>query len=369
VSVPPERPSRGGLVWQSAAGALLLVAVLATLAGVDGLSRSEALREWTDRIQYGLFASGQQIFLNRGSFLEFEDRLILEELPSAEHARGGVFFLGSSNLKWGLALWELSEAQRAGVHNYGIGASNHASLFHFTKFLFEQQGLDRAPPDRTLFVLGLSAQGAFMERSRYFEALWSRYGLYRYDPERGISVVERSRCGELFAAEKARLVSFIGGVLNQIGRVLAARFGLPLAPGAGAQSPRSLERMAAAFEVEKPRGRMERQLGQLERLLDYLEERGVAVALVQLPERSLVREKSLPRSHREALREIAGQRRLRFADLSALLRDDEFLDLNHANVAGLPKVHAALLGVAEAHFRAAGRAGLPGSGADGEPAR
>jgi hypothetical protein len=327
-------------------GPLLLAVLLASLGLVALLSRSDALARTTDGLQLALFERGQQIFLNRGNFLEFEDRLILEELPATDHSRGGVFFLGSSNLKWGLKLWALPDAKRRRLHNYGIGATNHTAELHFVRYLFEHAGLDRAPPDEVRLVLGLSCDNARMKRSRYFEALWARYGLFRYDPAAGISRIERNRLSRALATEKARLVSFLGGTMNQGARLLAAYFRLPLAPGAGQLTPEVIERMAANYDVPDPAGQIERQLQDLTALLAYLSERQVSARLVLLPERSSLREKPLPRAYGDAIQRIAREQGAPLTDLRGLLRDDEFLDFSHANRAGLDRIHSALMAVA-----------------------
>ncbi|HKQ96749.1 MAG TPA: hypothetical protein VJV75_02625, partial [Candidatus Polarisedimenticolia bacterium] len=61
---------------------LLAGTALATAAAVDRVARAPRLAAWIDARDRARFERGEELYVNRGNYLEFEDRLLLEEIPA-----------------------------------------------------------------------------------------------------------------------------------------------------------------------------------------------------------------------------------------------------------------------------------------------
>ena len=69
---------------------------------------------------------------------------MLDILPAVDYSRGGVYFLGSSNMKWGSQPWALSGDELIRVHNFGLGGSSQLGILELVKFLVDREGMLRA---------------------------------------------------------------------------------------------------------------------------------------------------------------------------------------------------------------------------------
>jgi hypothetical protein len=94
------------------------------------------------------------------------------------------------------------------------------------------------------------------------------------------------------------------------------------------------------------RAGLDRQMTALQRLIDYLHQRKVGVTVVLLPERTPFKVLPEPMAYQQAVRDLCEQRAIPLVDLSHLLAEDEFWDINHSNYEGLMKTHAALMSLA-----------------------
>src|SRR5450631_2530668 len=90
--------------------------LLATMAGTFGLLDAGSHSQWLTGIvnsrDIRRFRENREHMMNRGMFVESEDRLVIDEIPHADYSRGGVYFFGSSPMKWALASWDLPEDLR-----------------------------------------------------------------------------------------------------------------------------------------------------------------------------------------------------------------------------------------------------------------
>lgn len=118
--------SSAGATCRSAARAQTLAATVVlctmgvTFAVLDAAARNQSLAGWIDRQSQETRRATKGIFSYTGYFVDFEDRLLLDELPAADYSRGGVYLIGSSNLKWATMFWELPPPQQALIHNYAL---------------------------------------------------------------------------------------------------------------------------------------------------------------------------------------------------------------------------------------------------------
>jgi hypothetical protein len=116
---------------------------------------------------------------------KFEDGTILDEPPTADYSKGGVVFVGSSNMKWAVKLRDLPPVEGGLLHNYGLGAANHADESNLLRFLAAKEGLSRSGPGKTQVILGVSYHTVAHEDTPdpFVLNLWRRHGLYDYGAE------------------------------------------------------------------------------------------------------------------------------------------------------------------------------------------
>ena len=167
----------------------ILVVLSFTAVALDALARSEGVANWLVAADQRVNRINKNRYSYERYFIDFEDRLINEELREADYSAGGVYLIGTSNLKWATRFWELPARQRSLIHNYGMGSFNHAFQFQFIRYLVEHEGLLKAGGDKTFVVFGVTyhAAGTVYDPQGFFPNLWGRHGLYEYDRVAGIT--------------------------------------------------------------------------------------------------------------------------------------------------------------------------------------
>ena len=133
----------------------LLVLLLITCLGTDLLARSPGLEHWLTVKSSNYAKINNTGFSYTGNFIDFEERLLLDELPHADYSRGGIYFFGTSNTKWAFTTWDLPPAVRHWIGNYGIGASNHTTVLNFIRYLIEEREFLKSG-EANLVVIGVS---------------------------------------------------------------------------------------------------------------------------------------------------------------------------------------------------------------------
>jgi len=353
-------PREDAAWYETRLSILLIIVVIATGLLVDRLASSETLLDAVTKWELARFERGETFFSNRGNFLEFEDRLILDEIPKADFSRGGAYFFGSSDLKWSLKTWELPAEVRPFVGNFGLGGMNHTFELQFIRHLVEHGGLLQAGAERNLVVLGVAHTNVFVAQEperAYFATLWPRHGLFAYDAEKGILPVEISPLSRFLRIKKARWSGFLGGDVNRAIRFAVEKLGFSIsAESSIVDDPEALRqiarRMHRNWEEELPV-----QLGELGRLFDYLRRQGVPVAVALLPHRRSLDELPLIHAYGDAVTKLCAANSIPIVDLSHLLGDDDFFDLSHPTARGLARTHEHLIEIAMPHLRAIGAIG------------
>ena len=345
-----------GARFQATIAVILTATAVVSFAGVDLLARDPRLAARIDAADLARFERGEELYVNRGNWLEFEDRLLLEEIPAADFPRGGVYFFGSSNLKWALKTWELPPEERALVGNYGIGAVNHALEAQFIRFLVEKRGLGRAGDGRTAIVLGAFWSNAVeWNPEAYFGPLWRRHRLYTYDARTGIDDARLDPVTRSWRTEKARCSGFLSGNANRLARAIALGLGQPLDPTERLKDPAEVRAwIVSRYGAIDPRGPVASQTRALSDLVDYLKERRIAVHIALMPRREAFDEVPLERAYHDAVTALAAEKGVPLSDFSRLLSEDEFWDIDHYNKAGLDRTHDALMRIAREHLRNSG---------------
>ncbi|MCG3195889.1 MAG: hypothetical protein GHCLOJNM_00358 [bacterium] len=327
--------------FQVGVSLLLLVAVCATFALVDLLAQDRTLEAWFRDRELEFREQANLVFPNNGYFVDFEDRMLLDELPHADYSHGGTYFFGSSNLKWGLMTWTLPEEQRRLVHNYGIGATNHTTQFQFIRYLVDHEGWLAAGGEKTHAVLAVCYRSA-VEKGDFFPSLWTRHGFYSYNQERGITPRGIPRVLRNYRIDRERCAGFLSLAAKSAWWALWGRE----ARAAPRDTTVYRARLVETIESTDWRKVMDQEVAELGRMLDYLRERGVRVSVALLPRVSWTHELPYPARYLEGVTRICRARSTPLLDLSALLPDEEFVDSSHVNLTGLRKQHSALMSFA-----------------------
>ena len=303
---------RWAIPWLLAASASLTFAAVAWLAQattvIPGFLANELSRQ----------RETNGVFLYDGGYVDDADYVLLGQLQSDDYSRGGVYFIGDSELNVAIRAWELPPAERELIHNYSIGALRHSDVRSFVRMLVEDFGLLRAGGERTTIFLGLSyylarppIQGVTL--SYYVE----RHGLYRYDAE-GMRPAPMS-----WAERELRLQRESASRFMQV----ALRLRRSRVTGADAhnRTPQS-RRLEGDW-----RASMRREVGELERLIDYLQARGVHVVAIFPPSGSWDDATPYQPAYQAMVRPLLQRRHVPLIDDSGLLGDEDFADGNHPN--------------------------------------
>jgi len=332
--------------FQSAIGLLLIGVCCGTFLAVDLLANNEAIEDWFRDRELEFRERSNLVFPNRGYFVDFEDRLLMDELPRADYSQGGVYFFGSSNLKWGLMLWELPPERRRLVHSYAIGSTNHTFQFQFIRYLAERKGWLEAGGEKTRVILAVCYRSG-VEKGDFFPKLWTRHGLYDYDPGSGISDSQMTPMAKWYTIERERCSGFLRVLGQEVERSRHRSAVLRRTHDHRAYR----KRLVAAIEATDWRETMDREVAELGRLIDYLRDRRVGVTVVLLPRIGWTNELPYPAYYKKGVTEVCESRSVDLHDLSDLLPDEVFVDSSHVNLAGLQKQHAALMSIATEQVR------------------
>ena len=344
---PPGRPRPFNAARaQALISGLLLLIIGGTCLGVDYLSRSSRVASWLMRSELRKWKQENLQYQHRIYFADFEDRLLLEELPQADYSTGGVYFLGASNIKVSIMPWLLDDELRRRTGNYGLSAARHSQQFQFLRLLVEHRGL-AAAGDKTLIVLGLYHTTAVAvgdgDNAEYFASLFRRHGLYTYDPAGGMAPVALSDLERTIRIRKARCAGFLkalrtGGTRNSF---------KPARHNPEAYRQDRIKYMGPRWKEE-----MADQVAELDRMIAYIQAHNLRVMAVYLPLASW--DNSLPYAaeYKRLTQAICQGRNVPVTDFSDLLADDKFHDSTHANYVGQQKLHQALLEIVKAHLHA-----------------
>lgn len=337
----PFHPSRAqvglcGLLLVVICGACLAVDCLANSPRVAAWMMRRELREWKDKsLQYQ-----HKIY-----FSDFEDRLLLEELPHTDFSQGGVYFFGASNVKVSIMPWNLSDDLRRRVGNYGLSASTPAQQSQFLHYLVEYKGLAEAG-EKNLIVFGLFYGTAVNPEKRlnadYLPELFRRHGLFTYDPAEGIKPVPMSDLERTVRIEKARCAGFLAALRH--GRTRSS-----FKPTK--HDPEGYRQFRTQYMGDNWRQEMAVQTAEFGRLLDYLHDHHLRVMVIYMPLATWNDPMPQPEEFRRQTESLCRSRGVPIADFTRLLPDCDFYDSTHANYNGQQKLHQAMLEIVERHLR------------------
>ncbi|MEE8452059.1 MAG: hypothetical protein V3R99_09100 [Thermoguttaceae bacterium] len=348
---------------QSFVSLAVALVVLATCVGIDLLARNERLAGWVQSGRLERWEAADSTYQHALGFVDFENRLLIDEIPQADYSRGGVYFVGSSTVVMSLMTWELPPQWRDLIHNYGISGAGHTQQFHFVRYLVEHENLLAAGGRQTTIVLGLfygnAAPNEAGPNGRYVGELFRSHGLFSYDEAAGIHPAAMSDSQRLFLYEKARCGNFIRRSLYNAG--LSGDLNIGIRPDIRPTPDYSIRqrqefwqrRMGADWVAT-----MAEEVEALARMVDYLQDREVRVLGVFMPLGSWHDELPYADAYRRRVTSVCREGSVRLIDLAGLLDDEHFSDSVHLRCRGQRKLHACLTQIAVERLRAAGT--LPG---------
>ena len=198
--------------YQTIVSLALLTVLVGSILVTDLLSRNRSLEKSLMSLSSEFAKKTNTVFSNTGNFIDYEDRVLLDEIPQADYSRGGVYFFGTSTMKWAFTTWDLPVEEKRFIGNYGIGASTHSDQLRLIQYLIEQRGFLTAG-NRDLVILGLTySVGRRDPPTGYFASLLRRHGLYTITADEQIVPVPMSAVESWLRVEKARSSGFIWNV-------------------------------------------------------------------------------------------------------------------------------------------------------------
>jgi hypothetical protein len=346
-----DAPARAILTkFHSLVAVSLLLMLLTLTVALVVLARDEQLSEWMDARERRHAEMNKWRWIQTGHFRDHDDQLLLDQLTRLDYSRGGVYFVGSSNLEWALNYWDWPPEERALVHNIGIGGTNHQFQFQVVRFLVERKGLLQAGGEKILIICGVSYHcvGHEYRKTGYFPNLWSRHGLYKYDLGGGIQDVSVCPFNRFRIVEKARVAGFLRRTrshlvdwLRQVSKSATPRV----------HDPAAYNKLRREFMGRNWRRKLDEQLGEFSRMLDYLRERRVSVVVVLMPQGSWEGNLPYASTYAERVRSLCASQGVKLVDRFAFLADDDFADSNHPTLAGANKVSQVMMELAREHLR------------------
>jgi hypothetical protein len=281
-----------------------------------------------------------------------EDRLLDEEIPNADYSKGGVYFIGASNMQ--TSLWTLPPAEQELIHNYAIGGSTYTQQFHLIRYLVEQEGLMRAGGDKTCVIVGLyfgnGDHGATLSPASLFRRFFVRDGMYTYDWERGVELAAMSPRWRRLRIEQIRDQAFYTWLF----KVIVGGWGLDYLRPVNRQATDAIQDYWLNRLGPDWKAGMELEIEQLGQMVDYLQSHGTIVKAIYLPEGSWFQGYLLADYHRQRVFEILSRKSVSITDLSHEVPDNEFDDSVHLGYTGVQEVEPTILELALDHLRRKG---------------
>ncbi len=333
---------------------LMLCVVGGTCLILSGLAQSRSVLDWIRNTAWEQAGRKQQIPMAcyTEHFIDCDDRLLHQDIPSADYSRGGVYFLGASNLAWALKLWDLPAEYRSLIHNYSIPGMSHADQFDLLRFLVERKGLLNAGGERTLIVFGVSFHNTHLARLtgvpiESVVRAWTRRGFYTVDADGTLGVSTQNGLVNMMIVERTKLT----GLMKELVNIAYTPFKRPRV-----QTPQRYIREWSRVMEDHGDWRVKIQVdtAAFARTVDYLLARNAQVAVVRMPHGSWDRDSLYEQFYIDQIRKICEPKNIKIHDLSALIPDAEFADSVHLVPAAIEKFQGAVINLCVGHLRSAG---------------
>jgi hypothetical protein len=272
------------------------------------------------------------MYMHDNGYFDDGDYVLIDQIPNADYSRGGVYFIGASEMKMTLMPWRLSPDEAALIHNYSIGDFRHRDVYHYVRMLVEEAGLLQAGGERTTIFLGLSTEMTREHTAGYVESLFERHGFYTYEWSGGIHIRALSPLERAFRLTRNEANRFLSVLFLSPNRVGGRR--------AIEQTPEHQLRPANWRPI------MEEEIRYLAQTIDYLQARGVNVVGIYPPQASWRDNVDYSGPHFEMVSEVLAARGVPLVDQRNMLPDEEFGDAVHPLYVGQVKLHDAYVELA-----------------------
>ena len=70
----------------------MLALLIGTCVVTDLLAQNRSLERWLTATMSELVEANGKVFSYAGNFIDFEDRVMLDEVPQTDYSKGGVYF-------------------------------------------------------------------------------------------------------------------------------------------------------------------------------------------------------------------------------------------------------------------------------------
>lgn len=311
---------------------IMLAAVLVTVAAVSLLANAIPYAQNQLARDIELHRATNGYFLYNGGYIDDGDNLLIGQLPYDDYSRGGVYFIGASEMNAAIMTWTLPQEERRLIHNYSIGDFRHTEVRHFVRLLVEELGLLQAGSEKTTVILGLSWQMAREKKGGggYVKELFQRHGHYSFDWNDGIHRVPLSPLEYRLSIERDRANRFLRSLFDKQELVETEPW-----------SNEARKKLLIGLMKGDWRRAMASEVGELAKLIDYLQKKGVHVKAILHPSGSWQDGLPFAKEYRATVLPILKSRGVPISDFADFLSDDEFFDHVHARYSGQIKLHAA----------------------------
>lgn len=317
---------------QTIASAWLLALLVGILLLTDLLARDRVLERLLTTGSRSLAEQNHTVFSYTGNFIDFEERLMLDEIPMADYSKGGAYFFGTSNMKWAFQTWDLPADQRQHVANYGIGGSNHADQLQFIRYLIDYKGF-LSGGARDLVVLGVSFHLAHVDgpMGGYWATLLRRRGLYSVSNDGRIAPALVGSLERWLRIEQARCTGFIWNLGRLAQGWVIASLGLSRPVTHNGEKYRQGWREFMGPRWEK---NLDEAMVSLRENISLVQSKQAKVEVVLLPQGTWMAQLPFGSRYDEAVRAVCKETATPLIDLSNALHDDDFVNSNHLTVQG-----------------------------------
>ena len=329
--------------------ALFSLAAMASVCLALGFAvRSKALLQRLDLKKEDSCRQTRGLLSHSQWFQTPDEPWIYDLPPKPDFSKGGVVFIGPSEVEYSTAFWKLRPELQELVHNFGVEAATPACESLLLRYLIENRGLVRAGGEKTLVVFGATYQPLHYEQAvnPFWIDCWTRYGFYEVDPEAGIRPASLNPISRFIRLEEM----LQAGCLKQLTDAFAEK-----ARRWRHRGSEPIRRLDPAGYIALRRSQMgpnwrakiQNAMPAVANNIESLRARGVEVRVVLMPQSSW--ESQLPYSgeYYKDLRSLCEMKHVPLSDWSKMLEDDDFADtLSHPNIYGMEKIQTALLDLA-----------------------
>jgi hypothetical protein len=309
---------------------LILAAICATilmvvlLANTTPVLRNHILSENAYQRETG------GMLMHGGAYTDDGDYTLLGELPHDDFSRGGVYFIGASEIKNAMIPWRLPYAERRLIHDYAIGDFRHREVLNYIRMLVEEYNLLEAGGEKTTIFLGVSYQMTRPNTGVYVKGLFTRHGEFTYDFEKGMHRAPISPVERVVRRERDCATRFMRAIF---------------APHWNVRPTAQEDRYKIQDLTDKMEGdwreAMRVEVGYLEQTFDYLQAHKVNVRVIFPPNGSWQRDLPYNKAYRKMIMPLAAARHIPVIDQAGMLADSDFNDAVHARYEGQLRLHEA----------------------------